>query len=221
MEVDIIQNEAAQDQVTAPWDANPLPSISQLPTELLTGIIQLSLPEIDFKLHSASFRLRSHMKRLYIMRSVTKRWQAIIEGTPSFWITIASALPSDVNEASVLRSSNLPLSIIYRDPRPGLSNDHLSATEFLKLVQHTRPRWSSLVLDLYDNTDMSNYLGVPLPLLQTIIVGNGGRTRFEPLELLGRDTSNLRFVELSGISIRWRMGLFVQLKCLKFGATAS
>ncbi|KAG9050601.1 hypothetical protein FS837_004126 [Tulasnella sp. UAMH 9824] len=216
MEMNLIRNDAPVYQTTTPWRNSPLPSISHLPTELLAVIFQLSLTEIDFKSRYASPSLREHVKELYIMRSVTKRWQAIIEGTPSFWTTIAFELPSHVNEASILCSSNLPLFIFCYNPVFRL--DRRSETEFLKLIQPVRARWSVLTLDLYDQTALSDYLGSPSPLLQTIIVRSLYHTSLdpvEPVELLGGDTSNLRCVELSRVSVRWRMGCFVQLKCLK------
>lgn len=216
MEVNTTRGDAAPDQVTVPWRPNPLRSISQLPTELLTGILQLSLPEIDFKSRSASFSSRSYMKRLYTMRFVAKRWQEIIEGTPTFWTTIASALPSHVNEASIIRSSGLPLDVIYYHPGYVNPVNHPSEAEFLKLIQHSRPRWSAITLDLYDPSAMAGYLGAPSPLLQTIIVRSARFTSLEsePLELLGGDITNLRFVYLSGVSILCSVESFAQLKCL-------
>ncbi|KAG9039018.1 hypothetical protein FS837_001075 [Tulasnella sp. UAMH 9824] len=64
---------------------------------------------------------------------------------------------------------------------------------------------------------MPSYLGAPLPLLQTIIVKSVCYTssEYQPLELLGGDTSNLRSVKLSRVAIRWPTGNFVQLKYLK------
>ncbi|KAG8914941.1 hypothetical protein FRC01_003858 [Tulasnella sp. 417] len=207
---------AALDQVTAPGHNNCFPWISQLPTELFTGILQLSLPEFDIELHSAPYSSHFRVKRCYILRSVTKRWQTIIEGTPSFWTTVVSTLPSYVNETSIIRSANLPISIIYY--HPGYTNPAhlLTEVEFLKIIQHSRPRWSAISLNLYDSTAMVDYIGTPLPLLRTIIVRSVRPTSLasEPLELLGGDTANLRFVCFSGVSILCSAGHFVQLKCL-------
>lgn len=216
MEVNIALNDAIPDLATTPRPNHPLPSISQLPAELLAQIFHLSLPPIDFKLRNASSSSCSHVKRLYILRSITKWWQTIFEGTPSFWTTIASELPSHVIEESIIRSSSLPLIIIH-DSMLLRPNNCPPEAEFLKAIQHTRPRWSALILDLCYKATMSSYLGAPLPLLQTIIVNLvcDRSPGAEPLELLGGYTSNLRFVELSGFSIRWRMGSFIQLKCLK------
>lgn len=66
---------------------------------------------------------------LYIIRSVTKQWQDIIEGTPCFWTIILSTLPHHVIETSIRRSANLPLYVIYWDL--GFTGDkHPSALEF-------------------------------------------------------------------------------------------
>lgn len=220
MELDTNRSDVAPYQVTATWRTNFIPSISRLPTELLAEIFQLSLSEVDLKSRSASFNSRSNVKRLYTMRAVTKRWHGIIEGTPSFWTTLVSALPLHVNEASILRSSNLPLFVIFYHSEPlNPVYHHSDATnKFLKLIQHTRSRWLAIVLGFFDPTDMSQYLEAPLPLLQSIIVRS---TRFfsfepdsEPLELRGGDRTNLRFVYLSGVSILWSVGRYAQLKCL-------
>ncbi|KAG8914942.1 hypothetical protein FRC01_003859, partial [Tulasnella sp. 417] len=217
MEVDTTQSDITPDQVTAPDRKNPLPPISHLPTELLAEIIQVSLNEIDFKSSSASYDLRLRVGRLYIMRSVAKLWQAILEETPSFWTIIASELPHHVNETSILLSLNLPLSVIYSFNSEAIHRtSRLSGTEFLKPIQHTRPRWKTLVMDPYDPTTMSDYLETPSPLLQTLVARTTDAIMIEsePQEVLGGDTSNLRFVGLSGVSIRWRTGCFVGLKYL-------
>ncbi|KAG8891552.1 hypothetical protein FRC01_014639, partial [Tulasnella sp. 417] len=150
------------------------------------------------------------------MRSVTKLWQSIIEGTPSFWTTIVSTLPSYVNEASIIRSANLPISIIYYHPGYANPAHRPTEAEFLELVQHSRPRWSAVTLDLYHSTEIAGYLEAPLPLLRMITVRSARLTSIasEPLELPGGDTTNLRFVCLSGVSILCSVGHFVQLKCL-------
>ncbi|KAG9050602.1 hypothetical protein FS837_004127 [Tulasnella sp. UAMH 9824] len=216
MEAKITCSDVAPDQVTTPGCNTTFASISQLLIELLANIFQLSLHEVDFKSKSISSTSRSNVKRLYCIRAVTKRWKGIIEGTPSFWTTVVSSLPLYVNEASILLSSNLPLSVISYRPEPGNPVVHPSDAKFLKLIEHTRSRWSVMVLGLYDSTSMSEYLRAPLPLLHTIIVRS---TRFifsfEPeLKLLGGDRTNLRFVHISGVSILWSAGRFAQLKCL-------
>lgn len=222
METTITRDDAAAHQAIAFGHKHSLPPICQLPIELIIGIFQLALPEIPFVSGYPYIYSRSYIRTLYLIRSVTRRWRGIIDGVPSFWTTIDSTFPPHINEASILRSSNLPLSIIYRHPQLPHEIQNPSATEFLKTIAHTRPRWSTVALDLYHPATISDYLGAPLPLLQTVAVRDLTYTdqSAAPVELLGGNTTNLRFVVLSGVSIHWRMGSFVRLKHLSLGHNA-
>lgn len=214
METNTVRNDATPDQVTVLSSDNTLPPISQLLTELLVAVLQFALPQADFTSQSASFHTRICMKMLYIMRSVAKRWQDIIEGTPSFWTTILSTLPSHVNEASIRHSADLSLSVIYQYPGSANAAKYPSAPEFLDTIVHTRQRWSAIAL--YGTTNMSGYIGDPAPLLQTIIVREPFPSdhTVQSLELLGGDTTHLRHIDLSDVTIHWKMGCLAQLRCL-------
>ncbi|KAG8908063.1 hypothetical protein FRC01_007506, partial [Tulasnella sp. 417] len=215
MEPDITTRDVAANQAILLGGTNSFPPISQLPTELLIAILQLSLPEIHLRSRYAALNLGFRMKRLYTMRAVTKRWQQVIDGTPSFWTIIVSTLPLHVNEKSILRSSDLPLSLIYDDTRLVGPPNHPSDT-FFKLVQHSRLRWAALAMSLDDPGILSDYVAATLPLLHTIILRISRPHGFhsEPRELLGGHTTNLRVVYLEGVSSPWLVGSFVQLKSL-------
>ncbi|KAG8910224.1 hypothetical protein FRC01_006454, partial [Tulasnella sp. 417] len=147
------------------------------------------------------------MRKLYGMRLVAKRWQEIIDGTPTFWTFVLSILPPDVNEATVLRSGNGLLAIVYvLTPRTG---GYLSAKDFFASWAHIFPRWSA-----YRGPLLSEYLAKPAPHLEKVIL-KGSESGDEPLELLGGSATSLRHVDLSHVSIRWKAGLFTRLKVLK------
>ncbi|KAG8910914.1 hypothetical protein FRC01_006052 [Tulasnella sp. 417] len=186
------------------WSTTPSP---QLPTELLAEIFRSSLPSAELTLNRVEARLLSYMRKLYKMRLVAKRWQEIIDGTPTFWTFVLSILPPDVNETTILRSRNGFLAIVYAfAPREG---GYLSAKDFFKSCAHIFPRWSA-----YRGPLLSEYLEKPAPQLETIIVmRNNGHD--EPLELLGGCATSVRHVDPSYVSIRWKAGLFTKLKVLK------
>lgn len=108
--------------------------MSRLPNELLIAILNFALSQYDY------YHSHFNMKTLYIMRAVSKRWQEIVDGTPSFWTTILSTLPAHVIEVAILRSSPLPLSVVYRLPWYPITSKLLSAKTFLDIIAHTRPR---------------------------------------------------------------------------------
>ncbi|KAG8910382.1 hypothetical protein FRC01_006366, partial [Tulasnella sp. 417] len=215
MDIGSARDGATADQMIGIEHRNSL-TISRLPTELLLGIFRLALPEIRFSTRYVEIWARSYMKTLCRMHSVTKRWQVVIEGTPSFWTLLSSTFPSHVNKTNILRSSELPLMVLYQGSEIGDETEYLSAAEFLKHIASTCLRWSTVALDFYDPTTMSDYLGAPLPLLREVVVRSSRyRNRIaEPQKLLGGETTNLRVLEVSGVSIHWRMGCFVQLKSL-------
>ncbi|KAG8916502.1 hypothetical protein FRC00_000057, partial [Tulasnella sp. 408] len=149
------------------------------------------------------------MRTLSTIRLVAKRWQQIVDGTPVFWKFIISTLPPHVNEATVTRSRNGPLTIIYSYGPMYTGGPRPYAEDFLRSLAHTFPRWSA-----YSGPLVSGYFHMPAPHLQTIILRDRGTSR-EALDLLGGSAKNLQHVHLSGIPIRWRAGLFAQLKILK------
>lgn len=206
----------------------PIPAISKLPTELLNSILHLTLPHVEFTSWDEASTSRQYMQALYTTRSVSKQWQEVLDGTPSFWTVVLSTLPQHVNNATMIRSANLPLSVVYEYPGEWNTHGHPSSERFLRTIAHTRSRWSVLVLDISDDTHMPGYLAAPAPLLQTIVVRSSCQEDLdrEPLELLGGQTDNIRYVAISAALIRWKMGLFTQLKVLnltslRYNLTAS
>ncbi|KAG8910294.1 hypothetical protein FRC01_006409, partial [Tulasnella sp. 417] len=219
MDIGSARDGATADQMIGIEHRNSL-AISQLPTELLLGILWLALPEIRFSTRYVEILARSYMRTICRMRSVTKRWQVVIEGTPSFWTLLSNTFPSHVNKTNILRSSELPLMVLYQGSKivdeGEYPTEYLSAAKFLRHIASTRLRWSTVALDFHYRTIMSDYLGAPLPLLREVVVRSSrdGNQFAEPEELLGGETTNLRVLKVSGVSIDWQMGCFVQLKSL-------
>ncbi|KAG8913590.1 hypothetical protein FRC00_002064, partial [Tulasnella sp. 408] len=66
--------------------------MSRLPDELLIAILNFSLSQYDY------YHSHFDMETLYIVCAVSKQWQDIVDGTPSFWTTILSTLPAHAIE---------------------------------------------------------------------------------------------------------------------------
>lgn len=195
----------------------PASSISQLPIELLISILQLSLPHVEFPSNAETTTSHLYMRMLYSIRLVSKQWQEIVDGTPNFWTVILSTFPSHVNAATIHRSAELPLAIVYEAPMEPNDDDHPSSEAFLQTIKETRLRWSVVVLDLYEEKSISGYIADPAPLLQTLVVRTtrDADLEVEQLEFLGGQTTNLRHVAISDASIQWRIEGFTQLKSLR------
>ncbi|KIO26485.1 hypothetical protein M407DRAFT_24206 [Tulasnella calospora MUT 4182] len=183
----------------------PVASISQLPTELLIIIFQFALPPVDLALMRIEDQIVSYTRMLYTIRRIAKPWQEIVDGTPTFWKFVTSTLPYRINEATISRSGSGPLTVVCafrvfgkRDPQ-----------EFVDSLAHTFPRWSA-----YSGPLVSGYFDMPAPHLQTLVLWKGGPC-IAVAELLGGSATNLRHVDLSEISFRWKTGLFAELKVLK------
>lgn len=188
-----------------------LSPISQLPTELFVKILNLELHSSAPLADILEETLYFYMQRLYTMRLVAKRWQQIIDGTPTFWTFVLSTLPPDVNRMTIMRSNNGPLSIIYPSQVVGNPSKRVLPKDFLATVAHTRSRWFT-----YSGPLVPEYLGTTAPLLQKIKLWRGFRqeSNTKPLELLGGCASGLRHVELSEVLILWRVEMFSQLRSL-------
>ncbi|KAG8899467.1 hypothetical protein FRC01_010503, partial [Tulasnella sp. 417] len=113
---------------------------------------------------------------------------------------------------TALRSNDGPLSILYAYPWFGDRDSQTPPKEFLATVVHLRSRWSE-----YCGPVVPEYLEAPAPLLQKIRIWDDGETErdMSPLELLGGFATGLQYVDLDTVSLRWRMGMFSQLKSLK------
>ncbi|KAG8901746.1 hypothetical protein FRC01_009751 [Tulasnella sp. 417] len=150
------------------------------------------------------------------MRFIAKRWQEIIDGTPTFWKFVAPALPPHVHEATIRRSGTSSLVIVYpTNPHRRITDTGPSIYDFLNRLAHTSSRWSA-----YYGPMVPEYFDKPAPRLQTIILTRraGPATA---LELLGGKTEHLRHVDLSFLAIQWRMGLFTQLIFLRLNSVNS
>lgn len=189
----------------------PPSPISQLPTELFVAILRLKLLSTDPMAENTEYYVSFYIRRLYSMRLVAKRWQEIIDGTAAFWTFILSTLPPDVSNMTIIRSNNGPLSLIYSSQVSGNGTKRLSPKDFLAAVAHTRPRWSA-----YSGPIVPEYLETPAPLLQQIKLWSNfvGGSGIKPLDLLGGYATRLRHVELSRVSIQWKLGMFTGLKSL-------
>ncbi|KAG8918280.1 hypothetical protein FRC01_001946 [Tulasnella sp. 417] len=188
-----------------------VPAISQLPTELLAEILHSTLHLAKPNYGTVDIGICSYMQRLYTLRRVAKHWQEVIEGTPTFWTFVLSALPPHVNAMAILRSKNHTLSVVYAPTMFGRRLDRLTPKDFLATVAHTRPRWSA-----YDGPVVPEYLESPAPLLRKMCLSGtfDDESDMKPLDLLGGCTADLRQVDLSGISIDWKMGMFSHLDSL-------
>ncbi|KAG8918283.1 hypothetical protein FRC01_001949, partial [Tulasnella sp. 417] len=163
-----------------------------------------------------AYTSRLYMRALYTIREVSRHWQDVVDGTPSFWTVVLSTLPPHVNNATMVRSAALPLTVVYEYPGEWNMRRHPASWMFYRTIAHTRARWSALVLDISDDGDIPEYLADPAPLLQTVIVRSSLREELdiEPLEILGGQTENLQYVAISAALIRWKIGLFTHLKAL-------
>lgn len=205
-----------------------LPPICQLPTELLASVLHSALPRLELTSCSEAFTSRMYMRSLYTIRQVSKQWKGVVDGTPSFWAVVLSTLPPHVNDATIIRSATLPLTIVYEYIGKRNIRGHPTPDTFLRTIAHTRSRWSALVLDIPNDGSIPGYLAAPAPLLQTLVVRSSWPEDLdsEPPELLGGQTGNLRSVSISAALIRWKMGLFSRLKALnltevRFNLTAN
>ncbi|KAG8898998.1 hypothetical protein FRC01_010704, partial [Tulasnella sp. 417] len=199
-----ISNETAKEEQNA-----IVPPIAQLPVELLTQIFYSALPPVTFRDDLIDAGTFLYVRRLYAIRLISKQWQEIIDGIPTFWTFVISTLPPHVIGATMKRSQNGPLVIVY--PYRALNNRHdrVSARYFLDSVAHTFPRWSA-----YSGPMISGYFDRPAPHLRSLILRHG-ESRFATFDLLGGDATNLRHVDLESIAFRWKVGIFAQLKVLK------
>ncbi|KAG8919733.1 hypothetical protein FRC00_010979 [Tulasnella sp. 408] len=212
--------------------------IARLPTELLVAILLVVLPNIDAVTDSQ--QCHEYMTHLYALRSVSKKWRGVIDGTPILWRLISSTLPLQVNATSVSRSLNAPLVVIYDMILPDeysfrynnssqeLQSAISSARSFAEWADVVRHRWSSATFKLVSSV-APELLAKPAPQLRsiTIVLHGGSLVEIPSINLLGGCTGKIRHVKIERagyqgphihhIQMFWPRGAFQGLKSLHFG----
>ncbi|KIO16010.1 hypothetical protein M407DRAFT_34356 [Tulasnella calospora MUT 4182] len=202
--------DPARNGATSQDPNSGVPPILQLPTEILAEIFRLVLPSVDFFPYVVEVESLAYVRMLYGMRLIGKRWQEIIDGTPTFWTFVLSALPPHINKATINCSDTGPLTIIYATRDFANGYNHPSAKDFLDAMEETFPRWSA-----YIGPCVAGYIDRPAPNLQTIVLWDPSESDTGAFDLLGGSTTNLRHVDLSRIHIQWETGFLTQLKVLR------
>lgn len=211
--------------------------IARLPSELLVGVLLLVLPNIYAVVDKR--QCQEYMAHLYTLRSVSKKWRGVVDGTPILWRLISSSLPLQVNVTSVSRSLNTPLVVIYdatsqiTRPVPNMDSSRepqsfpSSIQSFTELADVVRDRWSSLTFKL-DPSFISQLLAKPAPQLQilTFVFPGSMPAQIPQINLLGGCTEKLRHVRIERIEFPlsrfnripmfWPNGAFHGLKSLHF-----
>ncbi|KAG9044721.1 hypothetical protein FS837_007663 [Tulasnella sp. UAMH 9824] len=211
--------------------------ISRIPTELLVTILLLVLPDMHAVIDNR--RCHEYMAHLYALRSVSKKWRGVVDGTPILWRLISSTLPPQVNATSVSRSLDAPLVVMYDMILPdesafrgmnssqGRQSAVSSAQSFAEWADVARHRWSSATFKLVPCV-APELLTKPAPQLRslTIMLQGGPQAEIPPINLLGGCTEKLRHVQIGStllssffdyrIPMFWPSAEFRGLKSLHF-----
>lgn len=177
-----------------------------LPLELLIIIFQSFLPDVNPN-HVRVWRdliCRIYLKRLYFLRLVSRTWRDILDDTPSFWIVITSTVPHTVNQTSIARSGDAPLTVYL---------GYRALEGFTELVLPTRHRWKVVWTDEHYKSKFWEYLTSPAPMIETVHLERRSATS-DGFNLLGGETHNIRNLDLHKIQIQWGPSMFRGLKHL-------
>ncbi|KAG8912770.1 hypothetical protein FRC00_003807 [Tulasnella sp. 408] len=180
------------------------PSIHDLPIELLSHIISLSVQNYS-----------ANITRTQNLCLVCSRWRDVVEGTPELWCRITSADPLRGIKKAIEYSRDYPLDIDYGDisrinrsaPETFLSAVSLDAWRWRRAsiafgsgsedllqrwLSRKAPRLESLTITLHSRvtTPLTLFEGAPLPCLRTL------QLRSVPLVWDGQQLFNLRKLEI-------------------------
>lgn len=166
----------------------------------MVDIITLSLPP-----HPANLRYR----QLIALGRVSKRWQQIVNYTPSLW----SLVDLDDRPASVVallsKSQNHPLDLHCSGAKS------LSRTHNLSVLGRCTDRWRSLVFTQVPGiVDLRPFLGNAAPMLEALHLERANpRLSYPPLnvDLFNGQAPRLRSLTLIGLCIPWDSTVLHQL----------
>lgn len=193
--------------------------INQMPSELLLDIIHLST-----KFQTA------RLGRVQELTTISSRWKATIDHTPSLWSVINSWDPQHIVAKALRITSECPLDVEYSyQPLPGLNARHhycsWRAPDFLATMLPHAMRWRSAKLELYYFRLIETLLrDIPTPILENVEIRIWGEGETGPLpsaghliEFFNDTTSRLKSVVFHGLHINWGSSLFRRLRCLGLG----
>ncbi|KAG8929591.1 hypothetical protein FRC01_004085 [Tulasnella sp. 417] len=187
---------------------NSLLPVDRLPPELLCYVIEASLDHFDAAPETGTTR------RLLALASVSRRWKAVLDQSPSVWgwIDTLKDVPFAVQKSQrALLSVNLVNEGEFDTPK--------LEQGFVTLLPHSE-RWQSLQLHLTaiaarKFTEIFGSLSIP-SLQDLGLVVNARRVENDHPALDSLDRYPLRRLVLSGISTSWdTLASFTELRSLR------
>ncbi|KIO22378.1 hypothetical protein M407DRAFT_28097 [Tulasnella calospora MUT 4182] len=181
----------------------PRPSIHDLPVELLSHIISLSVHEYF-----------ANLTRTQHLCLVCSKWRDVVEGTPELWCCLTGEDPLPGVRKAIHYSRDYPLDINYNytPPRHGPNPN-----EFLAAVSLHARRWrrASIVVCRLTEDLLQALTVVKAPRLESLTIIAYGDIR-RPLTLfLGATLPCLRILRLHGTRIVWNGEQFFNLRKLE------
>ncbi|KAG8921903.1 hypothetical protein FRC00_008064 [Tulasnella sp. 408] len=178
-------------RIQIPQLARNRPSIHDLPIELLSHIISLSVQNY--------FASITRMQNLCL---VCSRWRDVVEGTPELWCRITSADPLPGVRKAIDSSRDYPLDIGYGNrAHPNRSGPE----DFLSAVYPHAWRWrrASIVLGLGSENLLQRWTAGKAPRLESLTITLDTRVP-TPLTLFeGAPLPCLRTLQLRSVPLVW------------------
>ncbi|KAI6144921.1 hypothetical protein BKA82DRAFT_1002669 [Pisolithus tinctorius] len=176
------------------------PPINRLPTELLSRIIFLSLPDYDGQrrpMESGIARRRSDLS------TVSPLWRSVVLGTPEIWrdiVLYAGHITIESLKTHLTRSGNAPLNIFIT----GSNYDHYEqAQSWLDVVVSSADRWRCLYVHHLSNRMLAEVLdaleGLKFPSLEDVTIDNMNWVTNYPQFLLPNQAPALRNLKLDDL----------------------
>ncbi|KAG8930653.1 hypothetical protein FRC00_001034 [Tulasnella sp. 408] len=138
--------------------------IDTLPVEILATVLTLTLPPIYYA--------QAPQRRNLAL--VCRRWNVVIESTPSFWSKISSEDSLAHVEKALTKSKDCPIDLYSDWPYfyAGESWNPPRRDRFLELANRHIERWRHVTLDVRDE-DRFPFPVTPAPLLESLKVSLG------------------------------------------------
>ncbi|KAG8847471.1 hypothetical protein FRB96_001612 [Tulasnella sp. 330] len=210
-------------------------AIHSLPTELLIKIWSTVLH--SFTRLDQEHRPREYYRSLHTFARVSKSWAKILRSQAQFWTYINGGDSWNAVLAAIVRSGELPLTIVVpnprtvgdfsspRDPATGRPSLHwLSAAERVEEFCRHMHRWKTVSICTPVHRTLWGRLqtkGSTAPMLEDLVVGHRSFSSEATGLLFGGSTPNLRRVEVRSSEItEMDSPLFTALQVLKLAKVA-
>ncbi|KAG9024859.1 hypothetical protein FS837_005159, partial [Tulasnella sp. UAMH 9824] len=159
------------DPNTLAGGCNPHRSRIDIPPELLIIILRASLPILNPNSLWQDQVFEMYLKAIRLLRLVSSTWRDLVDDAPSLWAVLSSTVPRRVNQTSITRSGEAPVTVYFGRSSSSAffrRDGDKHPDGFTELAGSIHDRWKVVWVAVLAEKDVWEYLDSPAPMIETV-----------------------------------------------------